>query len=102
MWRPENWSGKLYGDTSAEATPPRNGFCWFVAEKGDYPKKYKHKVVYHTGEQAGFTAEFAMIPEKDVLIIMESNGLALDKGYPLIKGRYLDKIYQLLLEMGYL
>ena len=102
LWRPDNWSGKILGDTLLDSMPPQNGICWFVAEKGVAPRNYKHEIVYHRGEQAGFTAEFAMIPEKDILILIESNGIALYKGYPSIKGNYFERIYDVLLEMGYL
>src|SRR5262245_45122613 len=80
--RPANWSGRIYGDTARNDSPPVNGFSWFVIEKGAPPGNLAYKVVFHRGEQAGFSAEFAMIPERNVLILIESNGIALEKGYP--------------------
>ncbi|HEV8538119.1 MAG TPA: serine hydrolase domain-containing protein [Bacteroidota bacterium] len=102
LWRPGNWSGQVLRDEWQDSMPPLNGFSWFVEESGSRPNKYKNKLVYHRGEQAGFTAEFGMIPGHDAIIIIESNGLALHKGYASIKRNYVDRIYELLLEMGYL
>ncbi|HTK81479.1 MAG TPA: serine hydrolase domain-containing protein [Bacteroidota bacterium] len=54
LWHPPNW---------ADTLPPTNGFSWFV----------KDGAIYHSGHQAGFTAQFTMIPEKNFLLIFESN-----------------------------
>jgi CubicO group peptidase (beta-lactamase class C family) len=102
LWKPANWSGKIYGDTSNVAHPPLNGFSWFVIEKGAPPEHLNYKVVFHRGEQAGFSAEFAMIPEKNILILIESNGLALEKGYPSFGYLYWAEIVKYLQQSGYL
>ena len=75
LWQPGNW-----GDT----VPPNNGFSWFVNEGR----------IFHSGHQAGFTAQFTMIPEKDFLLIFESNA---DELY-----EYQAKMFKLLRDMGYL
>lgn len=61
IWYPENWN---------KTTPPQNGWSWFVFDKSaDLP----YKMIEHAGDQGGFTAHMAMIPEKDLLILMEFN-----------------------------
>lgn len=61
LWKPAVWK---------QNEPPLNGLCWFVYEKND---TFPYKMVEHTGSQGGFTAIMTMIPEKDLLILMEFN-----------------------------
>ena len=61
LWMPEHWSDTLR---------PRNGFSWFVQ---DPDSALGHKIYFHTGHQAGFIAFFYVVPEKDVLVILELN-----------------------------
>ncbi len=61
LWHPESWADTLL---------PRNGFSWFVHEKTE---EFPFRIIEHTGSQAGFNAEFLMIPEKDVLVVIEMN-----------------------------
>lgn len=61
IWYPANWS---------QEEKPRNGLSWFIFEK---THAFPYKMVEHAGDQGGFTAIMTMVPEKDLLILMEFN-----------------------------
>jgi CubicO group peptidase (beta-lactamase class C family) len=58
---------KTFPNWSSE-DPPEVGWSWFIDEKDDLPQ------IGHTGHQAGFLTQYAVIPSKDVLIVFLING----------------------------
>lgn len=68
-WFPKNWN---------QVTEPEKAFVWFHRKMALNKKtpEIKYNVIEHSGDQGGFRAWLAMIPEADITIIWLTNNEA--------------------------
>jgi CubicO group peptidase (beta-lactamase class C family) len=64
----ESVTAKTFPGWSGEK-PPAIGWSWFIGQTAD-----SLKTVGHTGSQGGFQANYASIPEKNILFVVLCNG----------------------------